>query len=122
MANPIDQPLPPPVNRTKGRAAEADPAPYAGREPGRARGVFDAPEFNALGPATQQGPRTIDEQRALDLGLAPEGSKDYVAGQPADAEEAARTEAMAQAKARAAGPDLVTSEGIKRAREQEGDI
>jgi hypothetical protein len=113
MASNFDNPLPPPVSR---RASEPAGARVA------ARAELVTPEFNALGPSTQQGPRTIDEQRTLDLDPAPQGSKDYVAGQPVDAEEAARTESLAAARDRAAGPDLVTPEGIKKAREQEGEL
>lgn len=110
-----DQDLPAPLGQpARGPQRESQGAREARRN------ELSAPEFNALGPSTrEQGPRTIDEQRAFDLGPAPEGSKDYVAGQPIDAEEAARTESLAAARDRAVGPDLVTPEGIKKAREEQ---
>jgi hypothetical protein len=93
--NPIDQPLPPPVNRTRGDVNVKTGGGSLSRPAGPdASYQRESPE-----------PRTVDEARMRELGPAPVGSKDYVAGQPVDEEEFRRTEAEAKARFVAAGPD-----------------
>jgi hypothetical protein len=132
MSNQWDNPLPPPVSRSPDQAYQqanqTDPSYEVHGVPGVTPPIKRAPiqgqdkaEFQALGPPSTDergNPRSVDVERTLAAGPPPPGSKDYVAGQPVDEEEASRTEYLARAKADAAGPDVTTPEGIKRAREE----